>query len=79
MTSALWAARRLHAKNTQIRKLENRIKGHELPLLQFRQKIQDLTAQLGERLRSESTIKACMSRRDYVFFDVVRNQDCPKS
>jgi hypothetical protein len=79
MTSAAWAARHLQAKNDQIRKLENRIKGYELQLLQSRRKIQDLTTQLSERLRSESTIKQCMFFRDYVFFDFVRNQDRPKN
>jgi hypothetical protein len=71
MISAAWAARRLQTKNDQIRKLENRIKGCELQLLSSRQKIHDLTTQLSERLRPESTIKSCMSLRDYVFFDVV--------
>jgi hypothetical protein len=67
MTSVAWAARRLQVKNDQIRKLENRIKGYELQLMQSRQKIQDLTTQLSERLRCESTIKSRMSLRDYVF------------
>jgi hypothetical protein len=79
VTSAVWAARRLQVKNNQIRKLENRIKGYELQLLQSRQKIQDLTTQLSARLRSESTIKSCLSLRDYVFFNVVRNQGRPKN
>jgi hypothetical protein len=67
MTSADWAARRLQEKNDQVRKLENRIKGYELQLLQSRQKIQDLTTQPSERFRSESTLKSCLSLRDYVF------------
>jgi hypothetical protein len=67
-TSADWAARRLQAKNDQIRKLENRITGYQLQLLQSRQKIQDWTTQLNERLRSESTIKLSLSLRDYVFW-----------
>jgi flagellar biosynthesis chaperone FliJ len=67
MASAVWAARRLQAKNDQIRKLENRIKGYKLQLPQSRQKIQDLTTRLSKCLRSESTIKSCTPLRDYIF------------
>jgi hypothetical protein len=47
MSAVAWAARSLHAKEAQIRFLEQRIRGYEFQLQKSRDKIEDVTARLA--------------------------------
>jgi hypothetical protein len=47
MSTAAWAARSLHAKEAQIRFLEQRIGGYKLQRQKSRDKVEDLTAKLA--------------------------------
>jgi hypothetical protein len=73
------AARSPHAKEAQIRFLEQRIRGYGLQLQKFRDKIQDLTARLAGKLEPEAARNPFLSLHDYIFHDIVRNHGRPKN
>jgi hypothetical protein len=79
MSAATCAARSFHAKEAQIRFLEQRSRGYELQLQKSRDKIEDLTAGLAGKLESEAAINPFLSLCDYIFHGIVRNHGRPKN
>jgi hypothetical protein len=70
-------ARRIHARDGQIIKLRDEIRGLSLQIRNAARKAEDLTAQLTDAMEEGARLNPCYTPADRIFLDIMQNRSRP--
>jgi hypothetical protein len=69
--------RKIHARNIQIVKLKDEIKGLSLQIRNATRRAEDLTAQLSNAMEEDAHLNPCYTPADRIFLDIMQNRGRP--